>query len=405
MSEEKENQNGEERVKNYKFGTRAIHSGQEPDVYSGALVTPISLSTTFQQYSPGKTYPGGYEYSRTGNPTRDTFEECVASLENAQWGLAFASGSATLSCIIHLLKSGDEVISMNDVYGGTYRYMTKVASPFGVKFHFVDFTEISNVESKINENTKLLWLETPSNPTLTLVDIELISKCAKKHNLIFVVDNTFLSPYFQNPLDHGSDLVVHSVTKYINGHSDVVMGVVCGNDLELYKRLKFLQNAIGSIPSPFDCFLALRGIKTLHVRMKQHNENAQIIAEYLETRVDKIETVIYPNLQSHPQYEVCKKQMRGGGGMITFFLRGGITQSRQFLENLKVFALAESLGAVESLLDHPAIMTHASIPKEEREKIGITDNLVRLSVGIEDVNDLLEDLKIALSFVNLDDKE
>jgi cystathionine gamma-lyase len=404
MSEEQKEDIQNDREKTYRFGTKTIHSGQSPDVYSGALVTPISLSTTFQQYSPGKTYPGGYEYSRTGNPTRDTFEDCIAALENGQWGLAFASGSATLSCIIHMLKAGDEVISMNDVYGGTYRYMSKVATPFDMKFHFVDFTDINNVEAKINENTKLLWLETPSNPTLTLVDIELVSQCAKKHNLIFVVDNTFVSPYLQNPLDLGADLVVHSVTKYINGHSDVVMGIACGNDLELYKKLKFLQNAIGSIPSPFDCYLALRGVKTLHVRMKQHNENAQIIAEYLESRVDIVERVIYPGLESHPQREVCKKQMRGGGGMVTFFLRGGITQSRQFLENLKVFALAESLGAVESLVDHPAIMTHASIPKEEREKIGITDNLVRLSVGIEDVNDLLEDLKIALSFVNLEEK-
>lgn len=279
--------------------------------------------------------------------------------------------------------------------------MTKVATPYGIKFHFVDFTSIENIENHINENTKLLWLETPSNPTLTLVDIELVSKVAKTHNLIFVVDNTFLSPYFQTPLNLGSDLVVHSVTKYINGHSDVVMGVVCGNDQELYKRIKFLQNAIGAIPSPFDCFMALRGVKTLHVRMKQHNENAQVIAEYLESRTDVVERVLYPGLESHPQHSVCLKQMRGGGGMVTFYIKGGIDQSRQFLENLKVFSLAESLGAVESLVDHPAIMTHASIPKEEREKVGITDNLVRLSVGIEDVSDLIDDLKIALSFVNL----
>jgi len=335
---------------------------------------------------------------------RDTFEECIAALENCQWGIAFASGSATLSCIIHLLKSGDEVISMNDVYGGTYRYMTKVAGLYGINFHFVDFTKLDKIEEKLNSNTKLLWLETPSNPTLTIADIEQVSFIAKKHNLIFVVDNTFVSPYLQNPMDLGATLVVHSVTKYINGHSDVVMGVVCGNDMEIKKKLKFLQNAIGAIPSPFDCFLALRGVKTLHVRMKQHTENAQKIAEYLETRTDLVERVIYPGLRSHPQHNICKKQMRGGGGMVTFFLRGGITQSRQFLENLKVFALAESLGAVESLVDHPAIMTHASIPKEEREKIGITDNLVRLSVGIEDIDDLLEDLKIALSFINLKDK-
>jgi len=401
MSEEnnQQNQDQEEKERHYKFNTKVIHAGQSPDIHSGALVTPISLSTTFQQYSPGRLYPGGYEYSRSGNPTRDTFQDCIASLENAQWGLAFASGSATLDCIIHLLQPGDEVISMNDVYGGTFRYMTRVATPYGMKFHFVDFTNLENIESTINSNTKLLWLETPSNPTLTVVDIELVSRIAKRHNLIFVVDNTFVSPYFQNPLDFGCDLVVHSVTKYINGHSDVVMGICCGIDGELYKRLKFLQNAIGAIPSPFDCYLALRGVKTLHVRMRQHNENAQLVAEFLESQTDKVERVIYPGLISHPQYETAKKQMRGGGGMVTFFLRGGIDQSRQFLENLHVFALAESLGAVESLVDHPAIMTHASIPKEEREKVGITDNLVRLSVGIEDVTDLIEDLRVALSFI------
>jgi len=311
-----------DKERNYGFGTRVIHYGQEPDVYTGALITPISLSTTFQQFTPGHTFPGGYEYSRTGNPTRDAFETCIASLEKAQWALAFASGSAALDCIIHSLKSGDEVITMNGVYSGTNRFLTKVMSPFGLKCHFIDVSDIEVIESHINSNTKLIWVETPSNPLLTLVDIELVSSVAKKHNLLFVVDNTFLSPYFQNPLELGADLVVHSVTKYINGHSDVVMGVVCGNDMEIYKRLKFLQNAIGGVPSPFECFLALRGIKTLHLRMRQHNQNAQTIAEYLESRTDLVERVIYPGLLSHPQHEIFKKQMRGGGGMITFFSKG-----------------------------------------------------------------------------------
>jgi cystathionine gamma-lyase len=383
------------------FATKAIHAGQDPDGFSGALVTPISLSTTFQQHSPGVLYPGKFEYARTGNPTRNTFEKCLATLEGAEWGLAFASGCSALSCIIHLLKSGNEIISMNDVYGGTYRYMTKISSVFGVNFHFVDFTDVNNVEKMVNENTKLIWLETPSNPTLTIIDIELVSRIARKHNLLFVVDNTFMSPYFQLPLSLGADLVVHSVTKYVNGHSDVVMGFIGGNDKELYTKIKFLQNGIGAIPSPFDCFMALRGVKTLHVRMRQHAENAQVIAEYLENH-EKVERVIYPGLKSHPQYEIALKQMKGAGGIVTFFLKGTMKQARQFLENLKVFALAESLGAVESLVDHPAIMTHASIPKEEREKLGISDTLVRLSVGIEDVNDLVADLTSALNNVTLD---
>jgi cystathionine gamma-lyase len=380
------------------FGTKAIHAGQQPDSYSGALVTPISLSTTFQQHSPGVLYPGKFEYARTSNPTREAFEKCLAALECGEWGLAFASGCSALSCIIHLLESGNEVISMNDVYGGTYRYMTKIAKPFGVNFHFVDFTNVKNIEDHINSNTKLIWLETPSNPTLTIVDIELVSQIAKKHNLLFVVDNTFMSPYLQTPLTLGPDLVVHSVTKYVNGHSDVVMGFIGGRDEQLYKKIKFLQNGIGAIPSPFDSFLALRGLKTLHVRMKQHCENAQLIAEYLEKN-EKVERVIFPGLASHPQYELAKRQTKGPGGIITFFVKGDIKQSRQFLENLKIFALAESLGAVESLVDHPAIMTHASIPKEEREKLGISDTLIRLSIGIEDVNDLINDLKNAFSHV------
>jgi cystathionine gamma-lyase len=387
--------------KNLGFETNAIHAGQHPDAHSGAVIIPISLSTTFQQHSPGVLYPGQFEYARTGNPTRNAFEECVAELEHGEWGAAFASGLSATMTITHLLNSGDHVVSMNDVYGGTFRYFSKVASKFGLSFDFIDFTDINAVRASIRQNTKLIWLETPTNPNLTIVDIEAISVVAKEFGLLFVVDNTFMSSYFQKPLDHGADLVLHSVTKYLNGHSDVVMGVVIGKDQELRTRLKFLQNAIGAIPSPFDSFLAIRGLKTLPVRMKQHAENAMIIAQYLETRTDLVDRVVYPGLPSHPQYEIACTQMEGFGGMITFFLKGGITQSRQFLENLHIFALAESLGGVESLVDHPAIMTHASVPPEERAKLGISDSLVRLSVGIESVDDLMEDLKHALSFVKL----
>jgi cystathionine gamma-lyase len=381
---------------NMGFGTRAIHAGQAPDPVSGAVITPLSLATTFQQISPG--IGTGFEYSRTNNPTRQTFEHNVASCENGKYGLAFASGSAATVTITNLLQSGDHVVSGDDVYGGTFRYFTKVSSKFGVQFSFIDLTDATKLEAVITPKTKMLWIETPTNPLLKMFDIRALSIIAKKHNLLFVVDNTFMSPYYQNPLDLGADIVVHSVSKYINGHSDVIMGVLATNDEELYKKLKFLQNSIGAIPSPFDSFMALRGMKTLHVRMKQHTENAQKIAEFLEQH-PKVQKTIYPGLRSHPQYELGLRQMRGAGGMITFFVKGGINESRAFLENLKVFALAESLGGVESLVDHPAIMTHASVPPEERAKLGISDNLIRLSVGIEDVGDLLEDLKQALDHV------
>eukprot|EP01129_Flabellula_baltica_P000645 TRINITY_DN10619_c0_g1_i1.p1 TRINITY_DN10619_c0_g1~~TRINITY_DN10619_c0_g1_i1.p1 ORF type:complete len:454 (-),score=122.72 TRINITY_DN10619_c0_g1_i1:19-1380(-) len=388
----------------YGFDTRSIHAGQKPDPYSGAVITPISLSSTFQQYSPGQFYPGAFEYARTGNPTRNALEDCVASLEEGEWGAAFSSGLAGTMTIINLLQAGDHVICMNDVYGGTHRYFSQIASKFGIIFEFVDFNDHEAVKAAITDKTRLLWLETPTNPNLTIVDIEAIANISKQHkDIIFVVDNTFMSSYFQRPLTLGADLVIHSMTKFMNGHSDVVMGMVIGRDQDLKKRIKFLQNAVGAIPSPFDSFLVLRSLKTLHVRMRQHGENAQRIAEYLESRSDVVDRVSYPGLASHPQHEIAQKQMNGFGGVVTFFLKGGIDQARQFLENVSVFALAESLGGVESLVDHPAIMTHAAIPAEERKKLGISDSLIRLSVGIENIDDLLADLENALSHVVLEE--
>jgi len=378
--------------------TKCIHAGQPADPRTGAVVVPISLATTFQQASPG--VHKGYEYSRTGNPTRDAYEACVASCENAKYGVAFASGSATTATVINLLSSGDHVVVMDDCYGGTFRYFTKVAAKFNVKFTFVDFTDPAALEPAVKATgCKMVWAETPTNPTLKLVDIEAAAKVCKKYGCMLVVDNTFMSPYFQNPIDLGADLVVHSVTKYINGHSDVVGGVACTNDEEIYKQLKFLQNSIGAVPSAFDSFLVLRGMKTLAVRMKAHEVNAMQVAQFL-ARHPKVEKVLYPGLPSHPQHKLAKRQMKGFGGMVTFYLKGDITQSRQFLENLSLWKLAESLGAVESLVDHPAIMTHASIPPEERQKLGISDNLCRLSVGLEAIEELLQDLDRALSHVS-----
>ncbi len=381
------------------FGTDAIHAGQEPDPSTGAVITPISLSSTFAQKSPGIKY-SQYEYARTANPTRDAFENCLAKLENGKFGAAFSSGLGCTSTLLHLLKQGDHVVVVDDVYGGTGRYFRTIATEFGVSFTFVDFNEENELEGAFTEQTKMVWLETPSNPTLKISDIAKTAEITHRHGAILVVDNTFMSPYFQRPLDLGADVVMHSVTKYIGGHSDTVMGALCCNDETLFKRIKYLQNSIGMIPSPFDSFLALRSLKTLHVRMPRHAENAQKIAEFLETH-PKIEKTVYPGLKSHPQYELARKQMTGPGGMITFWLKGDIVQARQFLENVKLFTLAESLGGVESLVNHPAIMTHASVPAEHRKKLGISDSLVRLSVGIEDVDDLLEDLKFALDQVQL----
>jgi len=387
----------------YGFDTRVIHAGQPPDPTTGAVVFPISLATTFQQASPG--VHKGFEYSRTGNPTRQAFEANVAAAESAKFGVAFASGSATTMTICNMYRPGDHVIVMDDCYGGTYRYFTKVAAPTGVSVTFFDFNNQGEFEKQFTSHTRLVWMETPTNPLLKIVDIAHVAGIVKKRNaqitdesqkILLVVDNTFLSPYFQNPLNLGADIVVHSVTKYINGHSDVVMGIALTNNQAIFDKLKFLQNAIGAVPSPFDCFLAMRGMKTLSVRMRQHEKNAMTVAKYLSTH-DRVEKVVYPGLETHPQHELCKVQMKGFGGMVTFFLKGGMAESRAFLENLKVWKLAESLGAVESLVDHPAIMTHAAIPQAEREKLGISDTLVRLSVGIEDVNDLVLDLGRALA--------
>eukprot|EP01095_Lingulamoeba_sp_RSL-Kostka_P005065 TRINITY_DN16428_c0_g1_i1.p1 TRINITY_DN16428_c0_g1~~TRINITY_DN16428_c0_g1_i1.p1 ORF type:complete len:417 (-),score=174.38 TRINITY_DN16428_c0_g1_i1:215-1384(-) len=381
------------------FGTDCIHAGQEPDPVTGAVMTPISLSTTFVQKSPGQHT--GYEYARTGNPTRNAYEACVAKCENGKHGLAFASGLAATATLLHLLKSGDEIIAMDDMYGGTNRYFHKVAQPFAnLKFNLVDLTNLEAFESAMNENIKMVWIETPTNPTLKISDIQALSDIAHAVNseVIVVVDNTFLSPYFQRPLDFGADIVLHSVSKYINGHSDVIGGIVITNSDEINEKLRFLQNGMGAIQGVFSSFLAMRGLKTLHVRMKQHAINAQAVAEFLESH-EKVERVIYPGLPSHPQYELAQKQQTGFGGMVTFFIKGGLDESRTFLENLKVFSLAESLGGVESLAEHPAIMTHASVPPELRKKLGISDTLIRLSVGIEETEDILEDISNALDQV------
>jgi len=380
------------------FGTRAILAGQEPDPTTGALVVPISLATTFLQDSPG--VHKGFEYSRTDNPTRRAFEANVAACENAQYGIGFASGSAATMTILHMLKAGDHVAAMDDCYGGTYRYFTKIATPMGLDFSFADFSKEGEVERILTDKTKLIWMESPTNPTLKLTDIRKVAEVAKKRNILLVVDNTFMSPYFQNPLDLGADIVVHSVTKYLNGHSDVVMGMVLTNSDEIKTRLRFLQNGIGAVPSPFDCFLAMRGMKTLHLRMREHAKNALHIAQFLEAH-PKVEKVVYPGLPSHPQHELAKAQMKGFGGMVTFYVKGELEQAKQFLENLHIFHLAESLGSVESLVDFPPVMTHAAVPKEEREKLGISDTLVRLSVGVEDLDDLVRDLETALEHVKL----
>ncbi|QDG54053.1 cystathionine gamma-synthase [Persicimonas caeni] len=375
------------------FGTRAIHAGQEPDPTTGAIMTPIFQTSTYVQSSPGEHT--GYEYSRSQNPTRHALEDCVASLEGGKHGIAFGSGCAATTTILHMLESGDHVVSGDDVYGGTYRLFTRVFDQMDVDFSFVDMTDVDAFEASLTDKTKLVWLESPTNPLLKICDIEKICEIAHARDIPVVVDNTFMSPYFQQPLALGADMVVHSMTKFINGHSDVVAGMVVTNDDDIAEKLHFLQNSMGAVPGPMDCWLVLRGLKTLHVRMRQHQENAQRIAAFLDSH-DAVERVIYPGLESHPQYEIAQRQMSGPGGMITFFLKGGLDKARRMLEAVEVFALAESLGGVESLIEHPAIMTHASVPKEVREELGITDGLVRLSVGIEDGDDLLADLEQAL---------
>lgn len=383
-------------MKEMKFETKVIHVGGEPDPTTGAIMPPIYQTSTYVQSSPGEHK--GYEYTRSHNPTRTRLEECLASIENANHCLVTASGLAASSLIMHMLPKGSKIFCGDDVYGGTYRLFSKVF-PDIHKYQFVDTTNLKKLEEQINaEKPALIWIETPTNPLLKISDIAAISAMAKKVGALTVVDNTFMSPFNQNPLNHGADIVLHSMTKFINGHSDVVGGAMMMNSKDLRDKLFFYQNAIGPAQSPFDSWLVLRGVKTLAIRMKAHELNAQKVAEYLEKH-PKVERVVYPGLKSHPQYELGKKQMRGSGGMITFFLKGGISESRRFLENVKLFALAESLGGVESLVDHPAIMTHASIPKEVREGLGIFDNLVRLSVGIEDIDDLLKDLDTAFAKV------
>lgn len=380
--------------KEFGFETRAIHAGQHPDPSTGAIMTPVYLTSTYVQESPGQHK--GYEYSRTHNPTRAAYEACLASLEGGRHGFAFASGCAATTTILHLLKAGDHVLASDDLYGGTGRLFDKVFAQMGVEFTYADLTDIKNVEKHKRANTKLLWVETPTNPLLRLCDIEAVSKAAHAFGAIVAVDNTFMSPYFQSPLSLGADLVMHSTTKYIGGHSDFVGGAVVTYRADLAEKLAFLSNSTGGIASPFDSFMAMRSLKTLPVRMRAHEENAKAVAEYL-VKHPKIDRVIYPGLASHPQHDLARKQMRGFGGMITIFVKGGLAGSRNFVEKLRIFSLAESLGGVESLADHPVIMTHASVPPERRRQLGIDDSLVRLSVGIETKADLLRDLDNALS--------
>lgn len=392
-----------------KFGTKAIHAGQEPDPSTGAIMTPIYQTSTYVQESPGKHK--GYAYARGKNPTRSALEKCIAALENAKHGLCFSSGMGASDAIIKLLRPGDEVIAADDLYGGSYRMFEKIFSPFGIKFRYVNMNDAGSIKKYVNDKTKMLWVETPTNPTMKVIDIEACSKIATPSNspkgggqnkLILVVDNTFASPYLQNPLDLGADIVMHSVTKYLGGHSDVVMGATCTNDDKLQEQLAFIHNSCGATPGPMDSFLVLRGIKTLHVRMERHCFNGRKIAEFLKAH-PKIEKVYWPGFTDHPNHEVAKRQMRDFGGMISFTMKGSSTspgadmkEAFRVASNMKVFSLAESLGGVESLIGHPASMTHASIPKVERERSGVVDSLLRLSVGIEDIDDLIGDLKQAL---------
>ncbi|AUD02258.1 cystathionine gamma-synthase [Spirosoma pollinicola] len=377
-----------------KFGTKAIHAGIEPDPTTGAIMTPIYQTSTYVQESPGKHK--GYEYARTQNPTRNALQNNLAALENGKHGICYASGLGATDAILKLFKPGDEIIASNDLYGGTYRIMVRVFQEFGLKFTFVDLSDASKLEAAITPATKMVWIETPTNPLLRLVDIEAVAAITKPRTIQLVVDNTFASPYLQNPLDLGADIVMHSVTKYLGGHSDTVMGAIILNDDETAQRLAFIQNACGAVPGPQDCFLVLRGIKTLHVRMQRHCENAMKVAQYLQQH-PKVSQVHYPGLESHIGHELAKKQMRDFGGMLSFELKGdSMPEAVRVMESFQVFSLAESLGGVESLCTHPASMTHASIPKEERHKNGLKDTLIRLSVGIEDVEDLIQDLEQAI---------
>ena len=376
------------------FATRTIHAGQSPDPTTGAIMPPIYATSTYVQASPGVHQ--GYEYSRTHNPTRFAFERCVADLESGTRGFAFASGMAATATILELVDSGSHVIAMDDLYGGTRRLFEGVRSnSAGVDFSFVDLTDIAALQESIRDDTKMIWVESPTNPLLKIVDLRAVAAIAKANDILLVADNTFATPYLQRPLEFGCDIVMHSATKYMNGHSDMVGGIAVTNDDGLAERLAYLQNSIGAILGPFDSFLALRGVKTLDVRMERHCVSAARIASWLE-KDERVDSVLYPGLPSHPQHEVAKKQMDNFGGIVTFFINGDLENARRFLERCQVFSLAESLGGVESLVDHPAIMTHASVPAEERAKLGISDQLIRLSVGIEALDDLIADLDQAL---------
>ncbi len=377
-----------------KFNTKTIHGGQEHDPAYGAVMPPIYQTSTYAQSTPGGHK--GFEYSRTHNPTRKALENAFASIENANYGLAFGSGLAAIDAIIKLLSPGDEVISTNDLYGGTYRLFTSIFEKFGIKFHFIGMDNASNIEVFVNSKTKLIWAETPTNPMLNIIDIKAVANVAKKHNILFAVDNTFATPYLQRPLDLGADIVMHSATKYLGGHSDVVMGALMLNDKAVAEKLYFIQNASGAVCGPQDSFLVLRGIKTLHIRMQRHCENGKAVAEFLNVH-PKIENVYWPGFSTHPNHDIAKAQMDDFGGMLSFTTKGNnYDEAIKIIEKLKIFTLAESLGGVESLSGHPVSMTHASIPKEEREKTGVVDSLIRLSVGIEDEEDLINDLKQAL---------
>lgn len=378
-----------------KFNTKTIHGGQhDVDPAYGSVIPPIYQTSTYSQSTPGGHK--GFEYSRSGNPTRAALERSLASIENGNYGLAFGSGLAAIDAVIKLLEPGDEVVSTNDLYGGSYRLFTKIFEGFGIKFHFIGMENAATIESYLTDKTKLIWVETPTNPMMSIIDIQAAANIAKKHNVLLAVDNTFATPFLQQPLDLGADIVMHSATKYLGGHSDVVMGALVVNDKALAEKLYFIQNASGAVCGPQDSFLVLRGIKTLHIRMQRHCENGKAIAEYLKAHA-KIEKVYWPGFEEHPNHEIAKSQMRDFGGMISFVTKGNdYDVAIKIVERLKIFTLAESLGGVESLAGHPASMTHASIPKEEREKTGVVDSLIRLSVGIEDIEDLIADIKQAI---------
>ncbi|MFQ6084034.1 MAG: cystathionine gamma-synthase [Candidatus Aminicenantia bacterium] len=377
-----------------KFETKAIHIGQKPDPSTGAIIIPIYQTSTYVQEAPGKHK--GYEYSRTQNPTRTALEKNIAALENGKYGLAFSSGMAAINTIMNLLKSGNHIVAEQDLYGGTHRLFTELYRNYEIEFDFVDTTDLRKIEKAIKKETKLIWIESPTNPLLKIIDLEAVSKIAKEKDCLVVVDNTFATPYFQQPLNLGTDIVVHSASKYLGGHCDLIGGAIVTSNKEIYEQLAFYQNAVGAVPGPFDCWLVLRGIKTLALRMERHNQNALAIARYLENH-PKVKKIYYPGLPSHPQHRLAKKQMRGFGGMISFELKGNIEDAEKLVSSTQIISLAESLGGVESLIEHPASMTHSSIPKEERLKFGLSDELVRISVGIEHWEDLIEDLDNAFN--------